>query len=245
LATQQTQGGGLFPCRQVIPLRERLWMPSLENRYDVVLDYLAENVSQDPVYDWILRETSARGIPEIHITAIQGRFLNLLAHLIGARCILEVGALSGYSTVWLARALPAEGRLISLEMNATHAEMARESLTRAGVADRAEVIVGPALESMARLDLDDPLDMVFIDADKGNNGAYFAWARHHVRSEGLILIDNVLLNGRVVHQGTDFYRWLHAFNAEILSEYGDRASVVPFYKREEDNLDGILIVRVP
>ena len=217
-------------------------MPSLVDRYDVVLDYLSSGVDEDPVYDWILKETAARGIPQIQITPIQGRFLNLLVKLIGARRIVEVGTLSGYSTVWMARALPPDGELISLEMSSKHAELARESLQRAGVADRAQVIVGPALESMADLELDGSLDLVFIDADKGNNGNYFSWAREHVRSGGLILVDNVLLNGKVATQESDFYRGLHAFNHAILSEYGDRAMVVPFFKKEEDNLDGLMIV---
>ena len=220
-------------------------MPSLVDRYDVVLDYLSSSVDEDPVYDWILKETAARGIPQIQITPIQGRFLNLLVKLIRARRIVEVGTLSGYSTVWMARALSPDGELISLEMSAKHAELARESLQRAGVADRAQVIVGPALESMADLELDGSLDLVFIDADKGNNGNYFSWAREHVRSGGLILVDNVLLNGKVATQESDFYRGLHAFNHAILSEYGDRAMVVPFFKKEEDNLDGLMIVQVP
>jgi len=134
-----------------------------------MLDYLNEHLEKDPVYDWILQETRVRGIPEMNITPEQGRILNLLARLVNARKILEVGTLSGFSGVWMARALPPDGRLITCEVNPRHAQLAADSFAQAGVADKVEMHVGPAMETLSGLDLDGDLDMVFIDADKPNN----------------------------------------------------------------------------
>ncbi|MHB0858336.1 MAG: O-methyltransferase, partial [Anaerolineae bacterium] len=212
-----------------------------------VLDYIQDGLPDDSLHEWILQETSARGIPEIQITPVQGRFLLLLAQLLNARLIVEVGTLSGYSGVWLARALAAGGRLITLEANEKHAALAREVFERAGLADCVEVIVGPALETLSNLQLSDPLDMVFIDADKPSNPAYMAWAMGHVRSGGLIVVDNVLANGRVASgDPSDAYgSTIDAFNRDVFARYGDIATVIPFYKPEEENLDGMLLVRVP
>jgi len=113
------------------------------------------------------------------------------------------------------------------------------------VADRVELHVGPALETLAELDLDGDLDMVLIDADKPNNWAYFEFAEKHTRSGGLIVVDNIFLNGRVVAAESDYMRDLDAFNRHVFDRYGDAALTIPFYKKEEDNLDGMLIVRMP
>jgi caffeoyl-CoA O-methyltransferase len=212
-----------------------------------VLSYLESEMEDDDVFAWILRETAARGIPEIQITPVQGRLLRLLVQLLGARRILEIGALSGYSGLWMARALPPDGKLITLEANPRHADLARESFGRGGVTDRVDIRVGPALETLKSVVLDAPLDMVFIDADKGNNRSYFEWALPHVRSGGLILVDNVLFNGRVdlSDEAGAYCRSIAAFNAWVLERYRDQTTIIPFYKADEDNLDGIMIVRVP
>lgn len=218
----------------------------MKETFTQILDYIDRHLENDPVYDWILRETAARGIPQIQITSVQGRFLNLLASLIGARRALEIGALSGYSGVWIARALPPDGRLITLEMNERHAALARESFQRAGVADRVEVIVGPALESLRRLQLDAPLDLVFIDADKSNNLNYFRWALGHVRPGGLILVDNVFANGQATadQPNSEYARTIAEFNRYLFTYHNAQTTLIPFYKPDEDNLDGLAIVRV-
>jgi predicted O-methyltransferase YrrM len=211
-----------------------------------MLDYLEENLEKDPVFDWILEETARRGVPQAAVTSMQGRLLNLLTRLVGARRILEVGTLSGFSGVWLARALPEDGQLITCEVNPKHAELAAESFARAGVAHKVEQHVGPALETLNGLKVDGMFDMAFIDADKPNNWGYFEYAEKHVRSGGLIIVDNIFLNTRVIAPDANEYMAnLNAFNLHVFGKYGKDAMAVPFYKKEEDNLDGMLIVHVP
>ena len=142
------------------------------------------------------------GLPSIQVSAAQGRLLNLLARWGGARRVLEIGTLAGYSAIWLARALPADGRLVTLELDPRHAEVARANLERAGLLDRAEVVVGPALESLSRLAEreSDPFDLVFIDADKHNYPGYLEWALRLSRSGALILADNVVREGAVADE---------------------------------------------
>ena len=222
-------------------------MADLHDRFSGILGYLAEQLPSEPVYEWILQEMARRGLPEYQVSAEQGRCLHLLARLLGARSILEIGALGGYSTVWMARALPEDGRLITLEVNPAHAALAEEACRRAGVGDRVELRVGPALESLDALDGRSLFDLVFIDADKGNNRAYFDWAREHVRSGGLVVVDNVLANGRVVDaQGTSSYGGIvRSFNEHVFGGSAECCAVLPFYRADRDELDGMLIYRRP
>lgn len=132
----------------------------------------------------------AAGLPPIAVSPLQGKLLHLLARAQGARRVLEVGTLGGYSTCWLARALPAHGELVTLELDPHHAEVARESLERAGVADRVRVLVGPALQTLPTLT--GPFDLVFVDADKRNNRAYVEHALRLSRPGSLIVVDNVV-----------------------------------------------------
>ncbi|GHF72014.1 O-methyltransferase [Streptomyces thermodiastaticus] len=145
------------------------------------------------------RESDAEGLPQINVTANQGKLLQLLARLQGARTVLEIGTLGGYSTIWLARALPEDGRLITLEYDAHHADVARRNLARAGLDRIAEVRVGPALESLPKLADENPppFDLVFIDADKANNRPYLEWALRLTRAGSLIVLDNVVRHGQV------------------------------------------------
>ncbi|MEJ1196334.1 MULTISPECIES: O-methyltransferase [unclassified Streptomyces] len=146
-----------------------------------------------------LRESDAAGLPQVNVTANQGKFLQLLARIQGARTILEIGTLGGYSTIWLARALPADGRLVTLEYSARHAEVATRNIARAGLDALVDVRVGPALESLPKLADDNPppFDLVFIDADKGNNPHYLEWALKLTSTGSLIVVDNVVRGGRV------------------------------------------------
>ncbi len=135
-------------------------------------------------------------LPEINISASQGKLLQVLALAIGAKRILEIGTLGGYSTIWLARALPPKGKIISLELNPHHAKVARENLERAGLSNLAEIRVGPGLDSIATLaeEQTDLFDLLFIDADKDNYSNYLTQAFPLVRNGGLILADNTLRN---------------------------------------------------
>ena len=161
----------------------------------------------DPALTAALEASAAAGLPDIQVTPTQGKLLHLFARMIGAKRILEVGTLGGYSTIWMARALPPDGKLITLEIDAKHAEVARANLARAGLADRVDVRLGPALESLPKLALASraqggaggAFDLVFIDADKPSNPEYFAWALKLSRRGSVIIVDNVIRDGGVVN----------------------------------------------
>jgi predicted O-methyltransferase YrrM len=153
----------------------------------------------DEALDAALRESSAAGLPAIHVSPSQGKLLHLLARALGARSILEVGTLGGYSTIWLARALPAGGRLVTLEADPRHAAVARANLARAGLSGVVEVRLGRALDLLARIASESggPFDLIFIDADKAGYPDYFPWALKLSRRGSLIIADNVVRNGAV------------------------------------------------
>ncbi|RRQ81196.1 methyltransferase [Streptomyces griseofuscus] len=173
--------------------------------WDDVDDYFINTLSpDDEALRAALRENDAAGLPPIGVTAAQGKLLQLLAQVQGARAILEIGTLGGYSTIWLARALPEDGRLVTLEYSARHAEVATRNIARAGLDRVAQVRVGPALESLPKLADENPapFDLVFIDADKANNAHYVEWALRLTRAGSLIVLDNVVRGGRVADPGT-------------------------------------------
>ncbi|MFD7278495.1 O-methyltransferase [Streptomyces sp. NPDC059862] len=168
--------------------------------WDAVDDYFRTHLSpDDEPLQAALRDSEAAELPHVNVTAPQGKLLQLLAQIQGARMILEIGTLGGYSTIWLGRALPADGRLISLEYSAKHAEVATRNIARAGLDKLVEVRVGPALESLPQLADENPppFDLVFIDADKANNAHYVEWALKLTRAGSLIIVDNVVRGGRV------------------------------------------------
>lgn len=168
----------------------------LSVRLDAYFD--SRLVTEDDALRATRRATAESGMPDIAVAPNQGKFLHLLAQIQGARRILEVGTLGGYSTIWLARALPVGGRLITLEYEPRHAEVARANLTAAGLDDRVEVLIGPAMQSLYELRAEEPFDMVFLDADKQNNPGYLGWAIRLGRPGTLIVIDNVVRHGRVL-----------------------------------------------
>ncbi len=170
-------------------------------RWQAVDDYWSEALlAPDPVLDATHQANAAGGLPAIDVSPPQGKLLNLLARSVGARRILEVGTLGGYSTIWLARALPAGGELITCELRPAHAEVARANLTRAGLAGAVEVLVGPAVQTLATLT--GPFDLVFIDADKASNVAYVNEALRLSRPGTVIIVDNVVRGGRIVDAGS-------------------------------------------
>jgi predicted O-methyltransferase YrrM len=154
---------------------------------------------EDEVLTGAVAAGEAAGLPDIQVSPEQGRLLQVLARTVNARSILEIGTLAGYSTIWLARSLPEDGRLISLEYEPKHAEVARANLERAGLSEIAEVRVGPASESLAALAADNagPYDLVFIDADKSGYPDYLAWSLKLTRPGSLIVADNVVRQGKL------------------------------------------------
>ncbi|MBV6701251.1 O-methyltransferase [Kitasatospora aureofaciens] len=168
--------------------------------WDAVDAYFSEKlVGHDPALEAAAAAADAAGLPHIAVAPNQGKLLHLLALAQGARRILEVGTLGGYSAIWLARALPADGTLITLEIDPKHAEVARENLAHAGLDKVAEVRLGRAADSLAALAAADvePFDLVFIDADKVSNPEYFGWALKLTRPGSLIIVDNVVRGGAV------------------------------------------------
>ncbi|WP_406009217.1 O-methyltransferase [Streptomyces sp. NBC_00637] len=174
--------------------------------WDAVDAYFTDHLApDDEVMTAALRDSEAAGLPPVNVTANQGKLLQLLAEIQGARNVLEIGTLGGYSTIWLARALPADGRLISLEYDPRHAEVATRNIARAGLDKLVEVRVGPALESLPLLADENPppFDLVFIDADKVNNAPYLEWALKLTSVGSLIVVDNVVREGRVADVHSD------------------------------------------
>jgi predicted O-methyltransferase YrrM len=159
----------------------------------------------DDALDAALRAGEAAGLPQIQVSPPQGKLLYLLAKSIGAKSVLEFGTLAGYSTIWLARALPADGRLISLEAEQRYAEVAAASIAAAGLGAIVEIRVGPALEQLPQLDAEGggPFDLTFIDADKVHTPDYFAWALEHSRPGSLIVADNVVRDGSLADPDSD------------------------------------------
>ena len=196
-------------------------------RWDAVDAYLQSALlPADPVLDATLADARSAGLPAIDVSPTQGAMLQLLAAAVRAERILEVGTLGGYSTIWLARALPAGGRLVSLEIDPHHAEVAGANLRRAGLEDRVEIRVGPAAASLAALVEagDGPFDLVFIDADKPGNPAYFAEALRLTRTGSLIVVDNVVRDGAVADAADDDPRV--AGSREVLEAMGAEPRVL-------------------
>ena len=178
-------------------------------------------VSADPALEAALAASAVAGLPAINVSPLQGKLLHLLARAIGARNILEIGTLGGYSTVWLARALPSGGRVISLEADPRHAEVARANIARAGLDDMVEVRLGMALDLLPGLaERAEPFDFVFIDADKPNNAAYFDWALRLSRVGAIIVVDNVVRGGDVIAAASDSptVQGVHRFLERLAAE---------------------------
>ncbi|KAH7890076.1 O-methyltransferase-domain-containing protein [Phlebopus sp. FC_14] len=160
-------------------------------------------IPKDQALEDALKYSKEQGLPDIAVSAAQGKLLKLLAQSIGAKRILEVGTLGGYSTIWLSRALPQDGEVITLELSERHAQVARENLARAGV-EKTRVVVGNAAETIAALGPDGSFDLVFIDADKQSSLKYFVEAKRLTRKHGVIITDNVVRDGDVADpQNTD------------------------------------------
>ena len=167
--------------------------------WTAVDDYIANVlIPPDPALDAAQQASAAAGLPAIAVSTPQGKFLHVLARIRGARRILEIGTLGGYSTIWLARALPAGGVLISLEFDPKHAEVARDNVQRAGLGDRVDIRVGRAIDALPALASLEPFDLVFVDADKPSTPDYVRWALKLTRSGSVIVVDNVVREGALI-----------------------------------------------
>jgi predicted O-methyltransferase YrrM len=203
-------------------------------------------VSPDPLLDAALESAAAAGLPPHDVSPSQGKLLQLLAQIQGARSILELGTLSGYSTIWLARALPPGGSLITLEAEPKYAEVARANIARAGLADVVEVRVGWALNSLPELAAEGrgPFDLIFIDADKASNAEYLAWALNLSRRGSLIVADNVVRDGAVVDPESDdpSVHGVRRFNELLAAE--PRVSATTIQTVGSKGYDGLAIALV-
>ena len=169
-------------------------------------DYLAATLlDDDPALTDARSDSDAAGLPAIEVTPLAGKLLHLLARMTGARHILEVGTLGGYSTIWLARGIPRDGRVVTLEREQKHADVARANLERAGVSEQVEIVVGRAADTLPQIAErgGEPFDLVFIDADKESNTIYLDWAIRLGHPGTVIVVDNVGREGEVADPGTD------------------------------------------
>lgn len=162
-------------------------------------------VESDQALDAALDNNAMSNLPAIGVAPNQGKFLQMLARIHGSKSILEIGTLGGYSTIWLGRALPDGGQLVTLEADKKHADVAQQNIEHAGLGDRVEIILGPALETLPGLvnDKRAPFDFVFVDADKPNIPKYVTWALKLTRPGSLIIVDNIVRNGAVADKNSD------------------------------------------
>ncbi len=210
-------------------------------------DYI-ENLfpPSDSALQAALSDSESNGLPQINVSANEGRLLHMLARLCGAKTILEIGTLGGYSTIWLARALPEGGRLLSLEYSPKHAEVARANIERAGLSDRVEVRVGAGLDLLPQLasNGEGPFDLFFIDADKENYPGYLEWAIKLSHPGSVILSDNLIRNGAVIDpkQGDVVPTVVASYNRELALNPRLESVILPIARESIDGL-GITIVK--
>lgn len=175
----------------------------MQQKWSAVDEYLAQQLlPEDEVLTQILANNRRAGLPEIDVSPMQGQLLALLVRMTHAKRILEIGTLGAYSTVWMARELPSDGELLTLEFDALHAAIARENIEFAGLTRQVRVKEGPALQTLESLGERPPFDLIFIDADKPNNPNYLKWALHYSRPGTLIIGDNVVRDGEVTNSSS-------------------------------------------
>ncbi|MCW1875012.1 O-methyltransferase [Erwinia sp. INIA-01] len=216
-----------------------------QQRWAAVDNYLIEQlVPQDETLLAALEANKHAGLPPIDVAPNQGKLLYLFAKMIGARRILEIGTLGGYSTIWLARALPEDGKVITLEYQPRHAEIASHNIRRAGLESKVTILVGAARDTLPTLEGSAPFDMIFIDADKQNNPIYLEWALKYSRSGTVIIGDNVVRSGKIT-DGEDADPNLQGLR-EFLSLVGndDRLEATAVQTIGAKGWDGLAMARV-
>ena len=207
-------------------------------------DYIEERFApQDEALEAALRESRRAGLPQIQVSPNEAKLLQLLAEMVGARRILEVGTLGGYSAIHFGRALPEDGTLISLEIDERHAEVARENVERAGLSGKVEIRVGDARELLAGIAEggEGPFDVVFIDADKSGYPEYLEWSLRITRPGSLILGDNTVRGGNILDPRDDSARATNEFNERIAGDPRLSAILLPILR---ERIDGLTIARV-
>jgi predicted O-methyltransferase YrrM len=218
-----------------------------EETWKAVEDYVGALVlGHDSVLEATLRSSAEAGLPQIQVSPPEGRFLFLVAGLMGAKSVLEIGTLGGYSTICMARALPAGGRLVTLEVDPKAAAVAEENLRRAGLSDSVEIRVGPASESLARIEAagEGPFDLFFIDADKQGTPDYFEGALRLSRPGSVIIVDNVVRKGSLIEAESESaeVRGMRRFLEMVSSEPRVTATVLQTVGSKGH--DGFAFVRV-
>ena len=198
----------------------------------------------DGALEEALRETEREGLPSINVSATEGKLLQMLVEISGARRVLEIGTLGGYSAIHFARALPEDGALISLELDAHHAEVARRNVERAGLSARVEIRAGDARRSLQSLveNGEGPFDLIFIDADKEGYPEYLDWSLRLSRQGTLILGDNAIREGSVIDPDDSSSRAMREFNEKLAMDPRLTAIVLPLIR--EGGIDGLAIARV-
>lgn len=181
----------------------------MQQQWSAVDNYMISSlIPDDDVLSQVLENNKRAGLPEHDVAANQGQLLALFVRMTQARRILEIGTLGAYSSIWMARALPPDGKLVTLEADPTHADVARQNIHLAGLSDRIELIEGPALSSLENFGDVPAFDLIFIDADKPNNPGYLEWAQHYSRPGTVIIGDNVVRDGEVINGESDDARVL-------------------------------------
>ena len=218
----------------------------MEPTWTAVDDYLSLLIPTDAALTEALAASAGAGLQPISVTAHQGRLLHLFARMIDARRILEVGTLGGYSTIWMARALPPTGKLVTLEIDPVAAGVARANFERAGVADRVELLLAPAADSLRRLAMErvEPFDLVFIDADKASSDVYFAAALALSRPGTIVVVDNVVRDGKVADVATEDPNILGIRRMMELVAREPRVTATAIQTVGSKGYDGFLLARV-
>ena len=219
----------------------------MESRWTEVDEYFAARLApHDVALDQALTDSTAAGLPPIAVTATQGKLLAMFAEMCHARRILEIGTLGGYSTIWMARALPGDGALVTLEIDAGHAVVAEKNIARAGLSDRVQVIVAPAATTLAQLQADGvaPFDLVFIDADKQSSDTYFEAVLALSQVGTVIVVDNVVREGEVTNASTTDPGVLGVRRLAELLPREPRVSATAIQTVGSKGYDGFIIARV-
>jgi len=228
-------------------MSDKVWDKTPDENWHAIDAYIAENfLEDDPALDAVLKASEEAGLPQIQVAPLHGKLLMLLAASLGARKILEIGTLCGYSAIWLARGLAKGGRVTTLDVNPDYTEVARANFERAGVADRIEVRVGKALDTLATLEAEGagPFDLVFIDADKPSTADYFDWAVKLGREGTLIVVDNVVREGAILAAQSDnkHVKGLRGFYSRAAAD--PRVTATAIQTVGDKGHDGLAIIRV-